>query len=96
MNSDMTMIPSLIGDGSDLVFCDTSNVLGNGLIGPKLMLTDLLKNVTSLVVVDSFRTTRMGKRFTGMVVFIPFNSFLCSFGNTSNLFNLLVGVIELV
>jgi len=91
------MIPSLIGNGSDLVFCDTPNVLGNGLIGLKSMLTDLPKNVTSLVVVDSFRTTGTGKRFTGIAVFIPFNSFLCgSLGNTSNLFNLTVGVIELV
>ena len=52
VNSDMTMIPSLIGDSSDLVFCDTPNVLDNGLIGLKLMLTDLPKNVTSPTVVE--------------------------------------------
>ena len=91
------MIPSLIGNSSDLVFCDIPNALGNGLIGLKLMLMDLPKNVTSLTVVDSFRTTEMGKRFMGMAVFIPFNSFLCgSLGNASNLLNLTVGVIELV
>jgi hypothetical protein len=91
------MIPNLIGDGSDLVFCDTPNMLSNGLIGLKLMLMDLQKNVTLLTVVDSFRMTRTGKRSMGMAVFIPFNSFLCgSLGNDSNLFNLMVGVIELV
>jgi hypothetical protein len=91
------MIPSLIGNSSDLVFCDIPNVLGNGLIGLKSMLTDPPKNVTLLAVVESFKMTGTGKRFTGIAVFIPFNSFLCSsLGNTSDLFNLTVGVIELM
>ena len=85
------VVPSIIGDSPDLVFRDTPNMLSNGFIGLKLMLTDLPKDMVTLTVIDSLGTTRTRKRFWSMVVFIAFDSFLCSsLGNTSNLLNFAV------
>jgi hypothetical protein len=66
------MVPSVIGNSPNLVFCDTPNTLSNGLIGLKSMLTDLPKDMVTFPVIDSLRMTRTGKRLTGMVVFVAF------------------------